>query len=122
MQTVSPQNPPLQGLNSTSQYLTLLSTHISFSLLLTSTLLLSNASLKSCLGKIPMTTTSPSLSAFSLCIISSYFFVISSVSSIRRLFVSTCTITVSSLLDLWNHLLNFSSRLTHSAKPHTLLL
>src|SRR6218665_104213 len=44
-----------------------------------------------------MTTTSPSLSAFSLCIISSYFFIISSVSSIRRLFVPTCTITVSSL-------------------------
>src|SRR6218665_2869145 len=54
-----PKNPPLQGLKSTSQYLTLLTPHISFSLLFTSTLLLSNASLRSILGKIPMTTTSP---------------------------------------------------------------
>src|SRR6218665_1756703 len=54
-----PKYPPLQGLNSTSQYPTLPSPHICFSLLLTSTLLLSNASLRSCLGKIPNTTTSP---------------------------------------------------------------
>ena len=36
-----------------STFLTLLSAHISFNLLFTSTLLLSNASLRSCLGKIP---------------------------------------------------------------------
>src|SRR6218665_1021598 len=92
-----PKNPPLQGLNSTSQYLTLLTPHISFSLLFTSTLLLSNASLRSILGKIPITTTSPNLSSFILSIISSYFLIIFSVSSMRRLFVPTCTITVSSL-------------------------
>src|SRR6218665_1456256 len=65
-----------------------------------------------------MTTTSPSLSAFSLCIISSYFFIISSVSSIRRLFIPTCTITVSSL-----PLFSISGTICSSLPPglHTVL-